>query len=84
MVHCVGPAKGVGGPHEVGPRRARSSEKGIWFGSEAVDGFGSRASLPCLVRGAFERGGSDPPFPVRFEGPLRGVVHNPYSGSRGL
>ena len=57
MVHCVGPAMGVGGPHEVGPRRARSSEKGKWFGS-----------------GAFEAGGPEPPFPVWFEGHLRGVV----------
>ena len=62
MVHCVGPAKGVGGPHEVGPCRARSSEKGKWFGS-----------------GAFEGDDPGPPFPVWFEGPLRGRSKTPIS-----
>ena len=62
MVHCVGPAKGVGGPHEVGPRRARSSEKDKWFGSGAFEGGGPEPPFPIWFEGAFERGGPEPFF----------------------
>ena len=76
MVHCVGSAKGVGGPHEVGPRRAKSSEKGKWFGSGAFEGGGPEPPFPVRFEGPL-RGGPEPLF--RFEEPLRGAVQNPYS-----
>ena len=90
------------GPHMFCPRTptlytttVANSPDGLLCGSRKGGGRAPRSWSPSgkvfgkrqMVRfGGLRGGGPEPPFPVLFEGPLRGVVqsHPSLFGSRGL